>query len=161
MASAIVDYLLAFRSISKEKKRIKEGQDINQNLTDESAAKVAKLKAQCEKGNTAAMYQLGTMYLNADGVGYDPDKGEKYLLMAAKSNDFDVHYALALFYRGHWSYQHVDAFKSMEHYMVASHCKTDDARYLQEVNRAIKNDFGTESTKAGLQVWFKVDIPIK
>lgn len=161
MRSAIVEYTLVLRSMSKEKKKIKEGQAINQNLSKQAAEKVAKLKAQCEKGNTVAMYQLGTMYLNADGVGYAPDRGEKYLLMAAKSDDFDVHYALALFYRGHWSYQHVDAFKSMEHYMVASHCKTDDVRYMQEVNRAIKKDFGTESTKAGLQVWFKVDIPIK
>ena len=162
MSSAILDYVFGFLSAVRENKKIKKGIELNNNLPNEVKAKVERLKDLCSKGDTVAAYQLGIMYLDADGIGYSPKDGEKFLEMAARKDDFDANYALALFYRGHWSYQHVDAYKSMLKYMDASHCKTNDAKYMQVVNRAIQNDFGTKSTKKnGIKVWFKVDIPIK
>lgn len=158
MRSAIVEYPLLMISMHKEKKKIKEGTAINQNLPQSIATKVARLKAQCENGNTVSMYQLGKMYLDATEVGYDPDLGVQYLEAAAKKNDFDANYALALYYKGNWSYPHADPGKSHYYYFMASKCKTDDPRYAKEVLRALKEDFELIDGK----MWvFKHDIPIK
>lgn len=158
MRSAIVEYPLLLLSMNKEKKKIKEGHVINQNLPKQTAEKVARLKTYCEKGDALAMYQLGKTYLDATEVGYDPDLGRKYLEASAKKNNFDANYALALYYKGHWSYPHADPDKSHYYYVMASKCATDDPRYAKEVQRAINEDFRLIDGK----MWvFKNDIPIK
>lgn len=157
MRSAIVEYPLLMLSMHKEKKKIKEGKVINQNLPQATATKVARLKAQCENGNAVAMYQLGTMYLDAKEVGYDPDLGRQYLEASAKKRNFDANYALALYYKGNWSYPHADPEKSHYYYFMASKCTTDDPRYAKEVQRAVNEDFELIDGK----MWvFKHDIPI-
>lgn len=162
MRSALVEYPLLILSMIRENKKIKEGRRINQNLMQAAATKVAKLKAECEKGNAVAMYQLGTMYLDSKEVGYDPDQGRQYLEASAKKNYFDANYALAMFYKGHWSYPHADPEKSHYYYVMASKSPTDDSQYAKEVQRAIKEDFQSFDDGKNGVVWvFKRDIPIK
>lgn len=161
MRSAIVEYPLLFLSMRKENKKIKEGAIINQNLPQSVVDKVARLKAQCEKGNAIAMYQLGTMYLDSKEVGYDPDLGRQYLEASAKKKNFDANYALALYYKGNWSYPHADAGKSHYYYSVASKCPVDDPRYAKEVQRALDKDFKALPDKKNGVYWlFTYDIPI-
>jgi TPR repeat protein len=149
-------------SMYKEKKKIKEGSMINKNLPQTAATKVKKLKAQCENGNPDAMYQLGIMYLEAKEVGYDPDLGREYLEASAKKRNFDANYALALYYKGHWSYPHADPEKSHHYYFMASKCTTDDPQYAKEVQRAISEDFESYPDQKNGVLWvFKYDIPIK
>lgn len=140
---------------------MEQGKIINQNLSGKAAADVKRLKELANKGNVRAMYSLGCMYLESEDVGYDPIQGEEYLKMGARLNDFDCNYALALFYKGNWSYQHLDAHKSWSHYLAAQNCKIDDPVYINEVKRAIDNDFGVEKTRKGIAVWLKGDYPIK
>lgn len=163
MRSAIVEYPMLLLSMHKERKKIKEGNHINQHLPQAIATKVNGLKAECEKGNAVAMYQLGTMYLDSKEVGYDPDLGRQYLEAAAKRNYFDANYALAMYYKGYWSYPHADPDKSYHYFLMASKCKTDDIRYAKEVQRALQEDFEAYPDKEnnGLQYVFKRDIPIK
>lgn len=156
MRSAIVEYPLWLLSISKEKKRIKEGRVRNQNLSQRTLEKVATLKRQSEKGDAVAMYQLGNMYLEGEEVGYDPDLGRQFFEASAKKGSFDANYALALYYKGYWSYPHADAGKSRYYYLMAQKCPIDNTRYAQEVQRAINEDFQLIDT-----LWvFKNDIPI-
>lgn len=161
MGIAIIDYIKVFIAAGKEKKRLAQGEQINSSLPPAVAQRVKQLQERVQNGNIVAMYQLGIMYLDAKDVGYDPEKGVRYLDMAAKRNDFDANYALAMYYRGNWSYEHNDPKKSWEYYNAASRCKTDDPGYMKSVQQALRNDFGTEQTRKGLQVWFKVEIPIK
>ena len=163
MSIALLDYFLGcVVSPIRENKKIEKGKEINHNLSKDIASKVDKLKTLANQGNAIAQYQLGTMYLEAKEVGYNPELGRKYLEMAAKQKDFDANYALALFYKGHWSYQHHNARQSYGYYLNASACETDDTEYKEEVYRAIAEDFGKEvDKKKGLQVWFAVDIPIR
>lgn len=162
MRSAIVEYPLLILSMIRENKKIKVGRRINQNLTQAAATKVARLKAECEKGNAVAMYQLGTMYLDSKEVGYDPDQGRQYLEASAKKNNFDANYALAMYYKGHWSYPHNDPGKSYHYYFMASKCTTDDLQYAKEVQRAMKEDFKAYPDQKNGVLWvFKRDIPIK
>lgn len=160
MASAFHDYTKGFMSARKEKKRRAQGAERNRNLPPEVLSKVNRLKKEVQRGNMDASYELALLYLDGSEVGYDPDKGREYLEIGARKDHFNSLYALARYYRGHWSYQHVDAFQSMVNYAVCKNCKNADPTFVREAARAYYNDFGRESTEDGLQVWFKVDIPI-
>lgn len=157
MALAFLDYIMVFISAFKEKRKIEKGNEINANLPSNIADKVALLENKAINGDINAAYKLGKMYLDADEVGYDPKKGEYYFEIAARQDDFDANYALALYYKGYWSYQHSDAYKSFIKYIVARNCKTDDKQYIDEVNRAINEDF----IKIDDTIMFKNDIAIK
>ena len=161
MRSAFYDYPMALVSMRKEKKRREEGELRNRNLPPNTVAKINYLKQRCQARSTVAMYELALMYLNGDEAGYNPDWGRYYLECGTKLNDFYCSYALARYYRGHWSFQHVDAYKSMINYSISMNCKNADPAFLQEATHAYNNDFGVENTKKGLQVWFNVELPIK
>ena len=161
MGSAIHDYSMILISSRKESKRRKKGDEINNNLPPQTKDKVNNMLARINKGNYGVAYDLALMYLDGTEVGYNPDTAVHYLEIGAKKGNFNCQYALAVFYRGHWSYMHVDAYKSMMYYIDAANNKNGDPKFVKEANRAYYNDFIRESTKKGLQVAFKVDIPIK
>ena len=160
MRSAFHDYTKAMLSAKKEKKRLAQGVERNANLPSNVVTKVNNLKSRIQQGNLDCAYALGLMYLEGTEVGYNPDLARQFLEIGAKRNHFNCNYALARFYRGHWSYQHQDAYKSMIYYANCTKCRNADPNFVREAIRAYNNDFGRESTKNGLQVWFKVDVPI-
>jgi TPR repeat protein len=51
-----------------------------------------------EKGNIAAQYQLGLLYLNGEGVEKDLQKGKLLLVQAAESGNVNAQYNLAVMY---------------------------------------------------------------
>lgn len=161
MGSALHDYTMILISSRKEDKKRKKGDEQNKSLPPRIKEKVDNMVARLKKGNYGLAYDLGLMYLDGEEVGYNPNIAVQYLEIGAKNGDFNSQYALALYYRGHWSYTHVDAYKSMMYYIDAANNKNGAPEFVKEANRAYYNDFFRESTKKGLQVVFKVDIPIK
>ncbi len=152
---AIGDYFLILLSSIKENRKIKAGAEKNKNLPENTLRAISNKKRLADNGDVNAAYQLGTKYLNGDDVGYDPKLGEKYLKIAAQKDDFDANYALALFYRGYWSYMHHDGHMSYMHYLHAKECKTNSLEYMAEVKRAIEEDYEILNNKGEICIYLK------
>ena len=161
MGSALYDYTMLFASSRKEKKKRSQGAIRNANLPANIVSKINIFEARMQQGDYDYAYELGMLYLDASEVGYDPDKGRYYLEIGAKNKHFNCNYALALFYKGYWSFQHYDPYKSWLYYASCTDCKNADPKYMQEAIRAYKNDFFVEHLRKEIKVAFKVDVPIK
>lgn len=162
--SFIGDFILILISQRNEEKRIKNGQIKNANLSNEIQKQRIVLEMSAKNGDVNNAYRLGQKYIKGDEYGYDPKLAEKYFKIAADKNDFDACYALALFYKGYWSYCHLDLYKSWTYYVRASECKCNNPKYIAEVKRML-NEFcinTEEQDKNGNpMVWTKHDIKIK
>ncbi|MCM1234981.1 MAG: hypothetical protein NC489_33195 [Ruminococcus flavefaciens] len=161
----IGDYILILISQRNEEKRIKNGQVKNENLPNNIQKERIMLEMQASEGDAKAAHRLGSMYIEGDKLGYAPDLAEKYFKIAAKKNYFDSVYALAMFYKGYWSYCHLDLYKSYTYYVQASRCTCDDPKYMAEVRRMLNEELcinTKEKDKNGNpMVWTKHDIKIK
>lgn len=159
------DMGLIMISQRKEEKRIKEGRIKNKNLPDNIQNEKITLEMAANKGDVNAAYKLGSMYIEGDRLGYDPVLAEKYLKIGAAKNSFNCNYALALFYRGEWSYCHNNDYKSYLHFVAASKCKCNEPKFMEYVQHMLKNEIHIstkERDKNGNpMVWYEHEIKIK
>ena len=155
------DMFLIFLSSCKENKKIKKGKEVNDNLSPTQKVLIKTMEDNAANGDTEKYYKLGLMFLEGNSVGYDPERAIGYLDKGRKKKNFNCAYAGALFYKGYWSYQHLDDYKSYMWYLDASECPTNDAQYIAEVKRALSKDFKVQSTsKKGVEVTLIKDIKI-
>lgn len=161
----IGDFALILISQRNEEKRIKNGTIKNKNLSSNVQTQISNLKNRADAGEAIAAHRLASMYIEGDKVGYNPELAEKYFKIAARKNYFDSVYALAMFYKGYWSYCHLDLYKSYTYYLQATKCKCDDLKYMAEVKRMLNDELcisTKEKDKNGNpMVWTKHEIKIK
>lgn len=159
------DFILVLISQRNEEKKIKNGILKNENLPSNIQQQRIILEMSANEGNADAAYKLGSLYIEGDKLGYDPTLAEKYFKIAAQKHYFDSAYALAMFYKGYWSYCHFDAYKSYTYYVLASKCPCNDKKYMDEVKRMLKDEIrisNKEKDKNGNpMVWFVHDVKIK
>lgn len=155
------DSFLIFLSSVKENKKIKKGKEINDNLAPTQKVLIQTMEKNAENGDFEKYYKLGLMFLENSSVGYDPDRAINYFDRGRKKKNFNCAYAGALYYKGYWSYQHLDDYKCYMWYLDASDCPTNDTQYIAQVRRALNEDFKVHSTKKdGIQVTMIKDIKI-
>ncbi len=161
----IGDSVLILLSQRNEEKRIKNGQAKNENLPADIQKQRIMLEMSAKSGNINNAYALGQRYIEGSEYGYDPELAEKFFKIAADKNDFDACYALALFYKGYWSYCHLDLYKSYTYFVRASKCKCNDPKYMAEVKRMLNEEFCISTKErdrnGNPMVWTKHDIKIK
>lgn len=156
------DFALILISQKREEKKIKEGKEKNKNLSNELQLKIEGMEKRAENVNSELYYELGLMFLQDSSVGYDPQKALKYFDEGRKKKNFNCSYAMALYYKGYWSYQHLDDYKSYMCYLDATDCVTDNQKYMIEAKKALKEDFIVESTKKdGIKITLIKDIKIR
>lgn len=157
----IGDYFLILLSSFKEDKRLKKGKEMNDNLPSAKLAEIERLEKKAANGASETYYNLGLMFLQDSSVGYDPERAISYFDKGRRMNNFNCAYAGALYYKGHWSYQHVNDYNSYMWYLDATNCSTQNSEFMTEAHRAIKNDFKVTSTeKDGIKITMIKDVKI-
>ncbi len=155
------DSFLILLSTFKEDKKIKKGKEKNGNLPKSKEMEIQNLEKRAAEGNAEQYYTLGLMFLQDSSVGYDPQRAIGYFDKGRKMKNFNCSYAGALYYKGYWSYQHVDDYNSYMWYLDATNCSTNNPEFMDAAKRAIKEDFKVTSTKKdGIKITMIKDVKI-
>lgn len=155
------DSFLILLSTFKEDKKVKKGKEKNSNLPSSKQLEIQRLEKRAASGESGIYYDLGLMFLQDSSVGYDPERAIGYFDKGRKMKNFNCAYAGALYYKGHWSYQHLDDYQCYMWYLDATGCTTQNTEFMVEAQRAKNEDFKIYSSeKEGMKIVMIKDVKI-